>query len=251
MPGAGDALAWDRYTYVKYNPIKYMDPSGHRFMYDQNGAYLESHTGTVQYYNLMMGNAFNLSFQGEWSLQEMKQIFKISWRISNLMGGTNIFKLQYGDQTWSFNHYVSIDRSVGLTRSNGNIVLTSGFSDWTLAHELGHALNFANNRAYENGLQEAVGAGKGEWWKVVLRDIYPDIEGLWYDPGSSPPAFGIDANFNASEDFAESFAAVVLTERALAKNIKDWRDTKYSWSKEYQHFYNTPRGRYVLSILRP
>ena len=29
VPGAGDALAWDRYAYVNYNPIKYLDPSGH------------------------------------------------------------------------------------------------------------------------------------------------------------------------------------------------------------------------------
>ena len=29
VPGAGDALAWDRYAYVKYNPIKHVDPSGH------------------------------------------------------------------------------------------------------------------------------------------------------------------------------------------------------------------------------
>ena len=31
MPGVGDALAWDRYAYVKYNPIKYMDTSGKVF----------------------------------------------------------------------------------------------------------------------------------------------------------------------------------------------------------------------------
>ena len=37
VPGAGDALAWDRYAYVKYNPIKYMDPSGH--MVDEEGSY--------------------------------------------------------------------------------------------------------------------------------------------------------------------------------------------------------------------
>ena len=28
VPGAGDALAWDRYAYVEYNPIKHVDPSG-------------------------------------------------------------------------------------------------------------------------------------------------------------------------------------------------------------------------------
>ena len=37
MPGVGNALARDRYAYVKYNPIKYMDPSGH--MIDEEGSY--------------------------------------------------------------------------------------------------------------------------------------------------------------------------------------------------------------------
>ena len=28
IPGVGNALAWDRYAYVNYNPIKYVDPTG-------------------------------------------------------------------------------------------------------------------------------------------------------------------------------------------------------------------------------
>ena len=37
VPGAGDALVWDRYAYVQNNPIKYADPSGH--MVDEDGSY--------------------------------------------------------------------------------------------------------------------------------------------------------------------------------------------------------------------
>ena len=29
IPSAGDPLAWNRYAYVNYNPLKYNDPSGH------------------------------------------------------------------------------------------------------------------------------------------------------------------------------------------------------------------------------
>ncbi len=34
VPSPGKPVAWDRYGYVAYNPIRYMDPSGHRFCED-------------------------------------------------------------------------------------------------------------------------------------------------------------------------------------------------------------------------
>jgi len=30
VPGAGNPLAWDRYAYTLNNPVRYIDPSGHR-----------------------------------------------------------------------------------------------------------------------------------------------------------------------------------------------------------------------------
>jgi RHS repeat-associated protein len=36
IPGAGDALSYDRYAYVKSNPILYTDPSGHMVMVEDN-----------------------------------------------------------------------------------------------------------------------------------------------------------------------------------------------------------------------
>jgi len=33
VPGAGNPAAWNRYAYVMYNPVKYVDPSGHWWVY--------------------------------------------------------------------------------------------------------------------------------------------------------------------------------------------------------------------------
>ena len=63
---------------------------------------------------------------------------------------------------------------------------------------------------------------------------------------------GVDVNFNAAEDFAESFAAVVLPNEAEGKG-KQHIDKFYDWvamNNGSYDFRTTPRGLYVLSILR-
>ena len=45
VPGAGDALAWDRYAYVEYNPIKHVDPSGHSSLRPANKVLMLSDSG--------------------------------------------------------------------------------------------------------------------------------------------------------------------------------------------------------------
>ena len=44
MPGAGDALAWDRYAYVNYNPISNRDPTGHSILVFLLSLYIASET---------------------------------------------------------------------------------------------------------------------------------------------------------------------------------------------------------------
>ena len=39
VPGAGNPQALNRYAYVVNNPVKYIDPSGHVFMIDENTYY--------------------------------------------------------------------------------------------------------------------------------------------------------------------------------------------------------------------
>jgi RHS repeat-associated protein len=76
VPGAGNPAAWNRYAYVMYNPVRYVDPSGHWWVYgdptiddfdpnarwadhDSNeGSYSESSTATDNFLS-------DLQYQGD------------------------------------------------------------------------------------------------------------------------------------------------------------------------------------------
>ena len=48
IPDAGNPLSWNRYAYVKYNPMTYIDPSGETDIVNQNngnGVFADSHSG--------------------------------------------------------------------------------------------------------------------------------------------------------------------------------------------------------------
>jgi RHS repeat-associated protein len=49
VPGAGDPRAWDRYAYVKNNPTKYSDPTGHDVFED----YIKFILQAVDYFTQM------------------------------------------------------------------------------------------------------------------------------------------------------------------------------------------------------
>jgi len=58
VPGAGDPLAWNRYAYVTYNPLKYNDPSGH-WVNIAIGAVVGAIVGGVTYAITNQGDSFN------------------------------------------------------------------------------------------------------------------------------------------------------------------------------------------------
>ena len=251
MPGAGNPLAWDRYSYVNCNPLAYTDPSGHADIICPNGQCSDSGQGTVEYYEILMKDLFNYVFQDNWTLREMKQIFVIGWKIASLMGGTSSYKEEFENWTWYFYHYESDGGDLGKTSPSGTIGLKDGFSDWTLAHELGHAFDFSNHGKYSRAMRKFLGAGETHWSNSTRRALGNTDPQYWYDPGSSPPVNGVDSNFDAKEDFAETFAATVLPEDAYIKNMKYSEETsEYYWA-DYGSFANTPRGQYMLSILCP
>ena len=210
---------------------------------------------------------WQIQLEDEWSLEEIQRVLKVFDTLAEQTGTSSIPQL--------FNHQITILKHSGrpgrVGRTKGNeIILDDNWTDWTFAHELGHRWNNAWERLPEQRLRQAVGAGKFEWLKRALRrfekwlervfkkfDVKKKIDWptLWYQPGSAPPPCGVDRNFNASEDLAESFAATIFPAEAKTRTnnvatraiafAKSW-----DWSTTFSDYLQTPRGQITLQTIK-
>ncbi|MBG0787329.1 MAG: hypothetical protein H0S79_19740 [Anaerolineaceae bacterium] len=201
--------------------------------------------------------------EGDWTEAEAQRILAVYKRIEAL-AGRNLTGVFNGQET-TFRHSARTGRA-GRT-IGGTVELDAEWTDWTLAHELGHRWNNAWQRSPERDLRTRLQAGRMEWLKRPLRRLEKwlerslglkkrlDWQALWYHTGNAAPPCGSDRNFNASEDLAECFAASVLPEAAkeraakaakrLEKSKQDW-----DWGKAHSKFGDTPRGLALISQMR-
>lgn len=210
---------------------------------------------------------WQIQLEGEWSLEEIQRVLRVFETLAEQTSLSSIPEL-FNRQITTLKHSGRPGR-VGRTKDN-KIILDDDWTDWTFAHELGHRWNNAWDRLPEQRLRQAMGAGKFEWLKEYLRRFEKWLEGvlkkfnikkkidwpsLWYKPGSAPPPCGVDRNFNASEDLAESFAATIFPGEAKtrASNVatrainlaKSW-----DWSNTFSDYLQTPRGQITLQTIK-
>jgi len=205
---------------------------------------------------------WKVQLDGEWSQQEVARLYQVFQRLSQESGGRAIPVLFNGQITVL--HHSSRPGRVGRTQG-ADIYLDNDWTDWTFAHELGHRWNNAWRRQPERLLRQTVRAGTFEWFKRGLRRFEKWLErilkrlgfngrldwrALWYHPGNALPPCGVDRNFNASEDLAESFAATIFQKDAQkrARNaferIGQFAD-RWNWPKHFPQFSATPRGQSI------
>jgi hypothetical protein len=199
--------------------------------------------------------------EGDWTAEEARRILAVFERLETLSGGSGADL--FNGQPTTFQHSGRPGR-VGRTRG-GTVILDADWTDWTLAHELGHRWNNAWGRAPEHHLRAALRAGRLEWLKRPLRRFEKSLErllkklgietrldwpALWYHPGDAPPPCGADRNFNASEDLAECFASSIFPEDSKARANKAAKKpvqpaANWDWGQQYAGFSQTPRGEFL------
>jgi hypothetical protein len=202
--------------------------------------------------------------KGTWTQAESDRILAVLRRIESLSGQTVSAVFNHQDTL-----FVKSGRPGRVGRTRGSEVeLDADWTDWTLAHELGHRWNNAWQRRPEQDLRTSLGAGRWEWLKRPLRRFEKGLErllkkwgfkkrldwrALWYHPGQAAPPCGSDRNFNSSEDLAESFAASVFPELAkkrAAKASQRLARTDWDWGTNERTFSQTKRGQTIQSRMK-
>ncbi len=135
-------------------------------------------------------------------------------------------------------------KQLGLT-SKGLVRLNPRFiTEWTTVHELAHAWDAANDWLISDIMRKETRSGFRFHW---LHRINREHKQFWYHVGSPPAPCGVDKNFDAKEDFAESLTAYLFPEEAHRRASR--RGYSYEFSG-FIHFHDTPRGKFIYSLLR-
>jgi hypothetical protein len=189
-----------------------------------------------------------------WTMLALSTILKSVEDLSAAIGGDQSFRKKLGRVFIGAGH---IAPNAGLTAPfwgglagaaimfNNPMETWGNPPEWTVVHELAHAWDFHSHGVCSRNLRMYVGASrKGGRLSAIRHFLKRDDPEYWYWPGVSPPACGIDRNFNAMEDFAETVTAFLYPATACARAAQN------HWPYDpYPDFRSTPRGQFVAKLL--
>jgi len=142
---------------------------------------------------------------------------------------------------------IHLDPKGGNNYSHGNRLNlnTSNLTEWTITHELAHALDAAHGWKLSQQMRSHTGSG---FRFKALHVARPAWKLFWYRVGGPPPPCGIDKNFNSLEDFAETVTAFIYPDEAKRRaEIRGYPYEKWGFT----HFHDTPRGEYFKNLVSP
>ncbi|MCU0485605.1 MAG: RHS repeat-associated core domain-containing protein, partial [Anaerolineales bacterium] len=167
VPGAFDPLAYDRYTYVRSNPLRYIDPSGHKYCDGRSINDCTRYSYSIEHTAIM----YKIRFDGWTSKNQavaLEAVERVGARLAEIRGkgesSSDAFKAVYG--------YVKLEWEESAGDCQGIPADAGGCTDnahkirfWSLSgqmyddtprmvknviHELGHA--FDNSLGYKDSV---------------------------------------------------------------------------------------------------
>jgi RHS repeat-associated protein len=195
VPSYTNPQAFNRYSYVLNNPIRYNDPSGHRNCeeddYDCDKADLEkirlAYDITSKYKNVKIKNITS------WDMADLKSILTGLNAImgkNGFNGDMDAFNKVFGKVTFSLQGFPG-KKAGDAVWETGDIRLDPAKANWTtVIHEMGHILDGTLKRRNDHLF------------------LYSDTYGNVFDAGRGATKYARDEG-DSLEDFADSFLAVI------------------------------------------
>jgi RHS repeat-associated protein len=204
VPSAGKPQAFNRYSYVFNNPLKYVDPSGHDPNCDEDCI---DHRNQLQ-------QKFGIKLTGNWSKSDLEKLEDALQYFIDRTGGMGVFHETWGQAGVERSHLTAAQEGCGknaiacASESSNSIRLLddlfTNYKDYNfrsaLAHELGHIWDFRMRGALSSGMADATKSRCG-------RTGCPD--GSWILGPSGTQLPNSYARTNRKEDFAKAFELVV------------------------------------------
>lgn len=196
-------------------------------------------TAEFQQHAERLAEHFGFQLDGEWVEECLRVVEESSTRFFAL------FPRESPLQQWAKSLVVRLQGMShgGMTQVNLVRLNPVNLTTWTVAHEFAHAWDASLGWRLSRQLKAETGSG---FTFKFIHTKWPRWKFFWYYAGSPPPPCGVDKNFTAAEDFAETVAAYIFPEEAKRRAAA--RGYPYEkWG--YQHFHDTPRGQFLKRLL--
>ncbi|MFO3795959.1 MAG: hypothetical protein ACK8QZ_01565 [Anaerolineales bacterium] len=207
-----------------------------------------------------------ITLHAGFTISEANVILNAANRFAVEMGGPKNFRQELGPI-----RFIKDDTMPwGGTGGKGQVSLRTGFTEWTVAHELAHAWDANHGWRLSEELERYTGGytlEKSPYGFVeycAVYDPYQELPGCndaHYFYGDVPPKTS-DRHFNRLEDFAESVTAYLYPEQAKKEVQEQLRRYEKIFGEEspnyrqyetylhYTDFRSTKRGKFVTILFK-
>lgn len=228
IPNPHNSLDWNRYSYARYNPLRYTDPTGHKPCLDDGYCGNPSDAAyQIHIYSNAIKDVYKWNLKGKWKLEELKTIYQTgrdiqtyvdgltggkgqAW-MNKYLGGVSISHGGKGQDsyTWPWKH---------INLGQGWLSDYKGGDIWEpkqlLAHEMGHIWDMSSG----NYLGIGGGVGDDLMWAV------------WGDPGKSLRVFRYEKSGDPAIPLGDARWLPSVNYGYGNGSVNDYAAEAFSWS---------------------